>query len=106
MDIEVTNVAKRYGASLAVSDVSFGVEQGHVISLLGPSGCGKTTVMRMIAGLIAPTAGSIAIKGRPVNQLPVHKLNVWMFSQNYALFRHLDVARIIAFGLEMRKLSK
>jgi putative spermidine/putrescine transport system ATP-binding protein len=106
MDIEVKNVAKRYGTSLAVSDVSFGVEQGHVLSLLGPSGCGKTTVMRMIAGLIAPTAGSIAIKGKPVNQIPVHKRNVGMLFQNYALFPHLDVAHNIAFGLEMRKLPK
>src|ERR1700704_1784615 len=106
MDIEVTNVAKRYGASLAVSDVSFGVEQGHVLSLLGPSGCGKTTVMRMIAGLIAPSAGSIAIKGKPVNQIPVHKRNVGMLFQNYALFPHLDVAHNIAFGLEMRKVAK
>jgi putative spermidine/putrescine transport system ATP-binding protein len=106
MDIEVTNVAKRYGASLAVSDVSFGVEQGHVLSLLGPSGCGKTTVMRMIAGLIAPSAGSIAIKGKPVNQIPVHKRNVGMLFQNYALFPHLDVAHNIAFGLEMRKVPK
>src|SRR6476659_4375199 len=106
MDIEVTNVAKHYGATVAVSDVSFGVEQGHVLSLLGPSGCGKTTMMRMIAGLIAPNAGSIAIKGRPVNQIPVHKRNVGMLFQNYALFPHLTVAHNIAFGLEMRKLAK
>ena len=106
MDIEVTNVAKRYGTTLAVSDVSFGVEEGHVLSLLGPSGCGKTTVMRMIAGLIQPSAGAIAIKGRPVIQIPVHKRNVGMLFQNYALFPHLDVARNIAFGLEMRGLSK
>src|SRR3954465_8718749 len=102
MDIEVTNVAKRYGTALAVSDVSFGVEQGHVLSLLGPSGCGKTTVLRMIAGLIAPSAGAIFIKGQPVNQIPVHRRNVGMLFQNYALFPHLTVARNIAFGLEMR----
>jgi len=106
MDIEVKNVAKHYGATVAVRDVSFGVEQGHVLSLLGPSGCGKTTVMRMIAGLIAPSAGSIAIKDKPVNRIPVHKRNVGMLFQNYALFPHLDVARNIAFGLEMRGLSK
>ena len=106
MDIEVNGVAKRYGTTVAVSDVSFGVEQGHVLSLHGPSGCGKTTVMRMIAGLIAPSAGSIAIKGRPVNQIPVHKRNVGMLFQNYALFPHLDVAHNIAFGLEMRKVPK
>src|SRR5262245_56147045 len=106
MDIEVRNVAKRYGTSLAVSDVSFAVEQGHVLSLLGPSGCGKTTVMRMIAGLIAPTAGAIAIKGKPVNEIPVHKRNVGMLFQNYALFPHLTVAHNIAFGLEMRRIAK
>src|SRR5258708_25365733 len=102
MDIEVVNVAKRYGTSLAVSDVSFGVEQGHVLSLLGPSGCGKTTVMRMIAGLIRPSAGSIALKGQPVTRDPVHKHNIGMLFQNYALFPHLYIARNIAFGLEMR----
>jgi putative spermidine/putrescine transport system ATP-binding protein len=106
MDIEVKGVAKHYGATVAVSDVSFGVEQGHVLSLLGPSGCGKTTVMRMIAGLIAPSAGSIAIKGKSVTQIPVHKRNVGMLFQNYALFPHLTVAQNIAFGLEMRKLAR
>src|SRR5215475_5816244 len=106
MDIEVKGVAKRYGTAVAVSDVSFGVEQGHVLSLLGPSGCGKTTVMRMIAGLIQPSAGSIAIKGKPVDRIPVHKRNVGMLFQNYALFPHLTVARNIAFGLEMRGFSK
>jgi spermidine/putrescine ABC transporter ATP-binding subunit len=106
LDIEVKGVAKRYGATLAVSDVSFGVEEGRVLSLLGPSGCGKTTVMRMIAGLIRPTAGAIAIKGKPVNEIPVHRRNVGMLFQNYALFPHLTVARNIAFGLEMRRQPK
>jgi spermidine/putrescine ABC transporter ATP-binding subunit len=106
IDIEVTNVAKRYGQTVAVSDVSFGVEQGDVLSLLGPSGCGKTTVMRMIAGLTAPTSGSIAIKGQPVIEVPVHRRNVGMLFQNYALFPHLDVTHNIAFGLEMRRLAK
>jgi putative spermidine/putrescine transport system ATP-binding protein len=106
VDIEVSGVAKHYGSTVAVSDVSFAVEAGHVLSLLGPSGCGKTTVMRMIAGLIAPSAGSIAIKGKPVDAVPVHQRNVGMLFQNYALFPHLDVAHNIAFGLEMRKLSR
>src|ERR1700750_267739 len=106
MDIEVKGVAKRYGDTLAVRDVSFSIEKGHVLSLLGPSGCGKTTVMRMIAGLIRPSAGEIAIKAKPVTQIPVHKRNVGMLFQNYALFPHLTVAQNIAFGLEMRKLAK
>ena len=61
-DVRVREVVKRYGSTLAVDRVSFDVERGHVLSLLGPSGCGKTTVLRMIAGLIAPDAGDITIK--------------------------------------------
>ena len=107
MDIEVHNVTKRYGAGLpAVDDVSFAVQPGHVLSLLGPSGCGKTTTMRMIAGLVEPSAGRIAIKGRPVAGVPVHRRNIGMLFQSYALFPHLDVARNVAFGLEMRRLPK
>ena len=106
-DIEVHGVTKVYGsAPAAVDDVSFAVEPGHVLSLLGPSGCGKTTTMRMIAGLVSPTRGSITIKGRPVAGLPVHRRNIGMLFQSYALFPHLDVARNVAFGLQMRRLPK
>jgi spermidine/putrescine ABC transporter ATP-binding subunit len=105
-DIEVKGVTRRYGATVAVDDVTFAVGQGHVLSLLGPSGCGKTTTMRMIAGLIRPDAGDIAIKGRSVARVPVHRRNIGMLFQNYALFPHLDVAGNLRFGLEMRKLAK
>ena len=106
-DIEVTGVTKAYGAGPpAVDDVSFGVEPGHVLSLLGPSGCGKTTTMRMIAGLVSPTSGAIAIKGRPVAGIPVHRRNIGMLFQSYALFPHLDVAGNVAFGLQMRRLPR
>ena len=106
-DIEVRSVTKTYGAGpAAVDDVSFTVEPGHVLSLLGPSGCGKTTTMRMIAGLVSPTRGEIRIKGKPVAGVPVHRRNIGMLFQSYALFPHLDVARNVAFGLEMRRLGK
>ena len=106
-DIEVRSVTKTYGAGpAAVDDVSFAVEPGHVLSLLGPSGCGKTTTMRMIAGLVSPTRGDIRIKGRPVAGVPVHRRNIGMLFQSYALFPHLDVSRNVAFGLEMRRLPK
>jgi putative spermidine/putrescine transport system ATP-binding protein len=105
-DIELTGVVKAYHGQRAVDGVSFKVERGTILSLLGPSGCGKTTVMRMIAGLAQPDDGEIAIKGKPVTQLPVHRRNVGMLFQNYALFPHLDVAANIAFGLEMRHVSK
>ncbi|WP_092177204.1 ABC transporter ATP-binding protein [Bosea sp. OK403] len=102
-DIAVEDVQKSYGSMLAVRGVSFEIEPGHVLSLLGPSGCGKTTIMRMIAGLIDPTAGDIRIGGRSVTATPVHRRNIGMLFQNYALFPHLTVARNLAFGLEMRK---
>ncbi len=106
-DIEVRNVTKTYGPGpAAVDDVSFAVQPGHVLSLLGPSGCGKTTTMRMIAGLVDPTSGSITIKGNPVAGIPVHRRNIGMLFQSYALFPHLDVARNVAFGLQMRRLPK
>jgi ABC-type branched-subunit amino acid transport system ATPase component len=105
-DIDVRGVSKRYGDAVAVDDVSFSVERGHVLSLLGPSGCGKTTTMRMIAGLVDPTAGSIFVKGKSVAGLPVHKRNIGMLFQSYALFPHLDVASNVAFGLKMRRLAK
>ncbi|WP_087000826.1 ABC transporter ATP-binding protein [Rhizobium sullae] len=105
-DISIRNIAKSYGGTQAVKGLSFEVERGHVLSLLGPSGCGKTTVMRMIAGLIDPTAGDILIGGEPVTKVPVHRRNIGMLFQNYALFPHLTVAQNLAFGLEMRKLAK
>ncbi len=104
-DIEVIEISKAYGATMAVRDVSFSVQKGHVVSLLGPSGCGKTTIMRMIAGLIEPTAGDVKIKGSSVARVPVHKRNIGMLFQNYALFPHLNVADNVAFGLRMRRLA-
>ncbi|TBW40728.1 ABC transporter ATP-binding protein [Siculibacillus lacustris] len=105
-DIELGGVVKAYHGHRAVDGVSFGVERGTILSLLGPSGCGKTTVMRMIAGLVRPDAGEIAIKGQPVTRVPVHRRNVGMLFQNYALFPHLDVGGNVAFGLEMRGVAK
>ena len=106
VDIDVRKVRKAYNATPAVDGVSFQVERGKVLSLLGPSGCGKTTVMRMIAGLVAPDSGDIIVKGRAMNSVPVHRRNIGMLFQNYALFPHLDVAANIAFGLEMRGISR
>ena len=101
--VAVVDIEKSYGETRAVQGVSFTIEPAKVLSLLGPSGCGKTTIMRMIAGLIDPTAGDIRIAGAPVIDVPVHRRNVGMLFQNYALFPHLTVARNVAFGLEMRK---
>ncbi|TCR70426.1 ABC transporter ATP-binding protein [Bosea sp. BK604] len=95
-------LSKTYGAAAVVDGVDLNVEPGQLISLLGPSGCGKTTTLRMIAGLITPTAGAIHFGDRNVTGIPVHHRNVGVLFQNYALFPHMTVAGNVAFGLEMR----
>ena len=77
-----------------------------MIALLGPSGCGKTTTLRMIAGLIEPTAGEIFLDDRPITRLPAHRRNIGMLFQNYALFPHMNVAENVAFGLEARGVAR
>ncbi|MCS2608084.1 ABC transporter ATP-binding protein [Halomonas dongshanensis] len=104
----VEHLVKTYpGASApSVDDVGFSLPRGEMLALLGPSGCGKTTMLRMIAGLVAPSSGSIRLNGREISQIPVHKRNMGMVFQAYALFPHLSVAENIAFGLEMRGVAK
>lgn len=102
----VRSVTKRWGETLAVSDVSFEVEKGHLVVLLGPSGCGKSTMLRMIAGLDEPTSGDIEIGGRNVVGLTGSARGVAMVFQSYALFPHLSVADNIKFGLSVRGTKK
>jgi putative spermidine/putrescine transport system ATP-binding protein len=82
------------------------IAAGEMVALLGPSGCGKTTTLRMVAGLIEPTEGDVLIGGVRVNRTPVHRRNIGMLFQNYALFPHLSVVENVAFGLQMRGLGK
>ena len=85
-----------------MSDINLDVQQGDLVALLGPSGCGKTTTLRMIAGLLEPSAGSIRVKGKEVTSTPVHKRGMGMVFQSYALFPHMTVLDNVSFGLEMR----
>jgi putative spermidine/putrescine transport system ATP-binding protein len=104
--LEIQNLVKRYGDFHAVRDVSLTVADGEFLVLLGPSGCGKTTTLRMVAGFIEPTAGSVKLGGADVTRLPPWKRNAGMVFQSYALFPHLTVAQNVAFGLEMRKVPR
>jgi putative spermidine/putrescine transport system ATP-binding protein len=104
--LEIRSLVKRYGDFHAVRDVSLSVADGEFLVLLGPSGCGKTTTLRMVAGFIEPTAGSVTLGGNDVTQLPPWKRNAGMVFQSYALFPHLTVAQNVAFGLEMRKVAR
>jgi iron(III) transport system ATP-binding protein len=108
--ISLRGVSKRYGAApsapLAVDDVSFEIAPGTLTTLLGPSGCGKTTLLRLIAGLEAPSAGSIWIGGRDATLLGPAERNVSMVFQSYALFPHLDVLGNVAYGLEVSGVAR
>jgi putative spermidine/putrescine transport system ATP-binding protein len=101
--LEINRVSKRYGDLKAADDVTLEVADGEFLVLLGPSGCGKTTTLRIIAGFIEPTAGTIRLGGRDVTELPPWRRNAGVVFQSYALFPHLTVNQNVAFGLEMRK---
>ena len=104
--VSLTQIVKRFGNFTAVHPMSLDIEEGSFVTLLGPSGCGKTTTLRMIAGLLDPTEGEIAIKGKRVNDVPIHKRNLGLVFQNYALFPHKTVAENVAFGLNYRNVGK
>ncbi len=104
--VQLSELSKRYGAHTAVDRFSLAVAPGSMTALLGPSGCGKTTCLRMIAGLVQPSGGEIFVDGKPITRVPVHRRNIGMLFQNYALFPHLTVAENVSFGLEARHLSR
>jgi putative spermidine/putrescine transport system ATP-binding protein len=104
--LRLAEVTKIFGEARAVDRVSLTIEPGSMVALLGPSGCGKTTTLRMIAGLLEPSAGEIYLDGSPITGVPVHRRNIGMLFQNYALFPHMTTVQNIAFGLETRKIGR
>lgn len=106
--LSIVGLTKRYAKGIppAVDQLDMHVEEGHLIALLGPSGCGKTTTLRMVAGLMDPTAGQILVDGKDITATPVHQRGMGMVFQSYALFPHMNVFENVAFGLQMRKRSK
>src|SRR5687767_3298538 len=104
--VQLIDVSKRFGSTLAVDSVTADIADGEFVTLLGPSGCGKTTTLRMVAGLVDPTSGQITFDGQVVNNVPPHKRNIGLAFQSHALFPHLSVARNIAFGLEVKGTPK
>ena len=91
---------------MAVDDVTLDIAAGEFFALLGPSGCGKTTSLRMIAGFEMPDAGRVHVGGADITDVPVHRRDMGMVFQSYALFPHRTVAENVAFGLRMRDVPK
>jgi spermidine/putrescine transport system ATP-binding protein len=104
--IVIDGVTKLFGDFKAVDDVSFTIRDGEFFTMLGPSGCGKTTTLRMIAGFEEPTIGRVLLQGRDVTFVPPAKRNVNMVFQAYALFPHMTVWDNVAFGLQIKKVSR
>ncbi|NUA30083.1 ABC transporter ATP-binding protein [Cupriavidus basilensis] len=96
--LTIDAVCKRFGAYAALDDIRLEIRQGEFIALLGPSGCGKTTLLRAIAGFMAPDTGRIVIDGQDVSHLPPHRRPLNTVFQNYALFPHMSVLENVAYG--------
>ncbi|MGH7072311.1 MAG: ABC transporter ATP-binding protein [Acetobacteraceae bacterium] len=105
-EVQVEEIAKSFGSGSRIGPVSFSVRKSELLSLLGPSGCGKTTILRIIAGFIEPTAGTVRLQGADVTKTPPHRRNAALVFQNYALFPHLSVFENIAFGLRRRRIGR
>jgi len=106
----LAGVTRRFGTVTAVESFNLALAPGEFVSLLGPSGCGKTTTLRMIAGFLDPTEGTISMDGQvissPGSSLPPEKRGMSMIFQSYAIWPNMTVAENVSFGLEVRKVSR
>lgn len=105
--LELKALRKTYGEAAVVDDVSLQLERGELVTLLGPSGCGKTTTLRMIAGFIDPSGGSILVDGAELSSkgksVPPEHRGMSMIFQSYAIWPNMTVAENVGFGLKVRK---
>jgi ABC-type Fe3+/spermidine/putrescine transport system ATPase subunit len=104
--VRLASITKRFGQTVAVDELDLEVADGELVTLLGPSGCGKTTTLRMVAGLIEPTAGRVYFDADDVTFLPTRRRNIGFVFQTPALFPHLSVADNVAFGLSVKGARK
>jgi sulfate transport system ATP-binding protein len=102
MSIEVRNLNKRFGATVACDNLDLDIPDGELVALLGPSGCGKTTLLRIIAGLEVPDSGHVLFHGEDATHTDVRDRNVGFVFQHYALFGHMTIFENVAFGLRVR----
>ncbi|RRD60691.1 ABC transporter ATP-binding protein [Leucobacter sp. OH1287] len=104
--IRLEGISKHYPNSIALDDVSLDIKAGEFMTLLGPSGSGKTTTLNLIAGFASLTTGDVYIDNKLMNDVPVHKRELGIVFQHYALFPHMSVAANVAFPLQQRKVDK
>ncbi|HYH76937.1 MAG TPA: ABC transporter ATP-binding protein [Arthrobacter sp.] len=105
--VSLKDVSKQYpGAKPAVSNLTITIDDGEFFTLLGPSGCGKSTTLRMVAGFIQPSSGSIHFGDKDVTNAAPNKRDTGMVFQNYALFPHMSVRGNVAYGLNARNVPR
>jgi ABC-type Fe3+/spermidine/putrescine transport system ATPase subunit len=108
--LQLKNLTKKFGGLTVVDNLNLSLRSGEFVSLLGPSGCGKTTTLRMIAGFVAPTGGTVEMDGKLMSSasasLPPERRRMSMIFQSYALWPNMTVEQNVAFGLKMRKVAK
>ena len=100
--LDLESITHSFGSVKVVDDVSLPIEAGELVALLGPSGCGKTTLLRIIGGFVAQSAGRVRVDGRPIDDLPANRRDIGIVFQNYALFPHMTVTENVAYGLRAR----
>jgi putative spermidine/putrescine transport system ATP-binding protein len=105
--VRLQGLSKSFAGTIKALDrVSLDIGAGEFFALLGPSGCGKTTTLRLVAGFETPDEGRIVVGGRDVTEMPVHRRDMGVIFQSYALFPHRTVAENVGFGLRMRKIPR
>ncbi len=106
-NVAFRGVTKRFGDEVvAVDTMSLEIQAGEFFTLLGPSGSGKSTLLNLVLGALQPDEGEILVGGEPITSVPIHKRNIGMVFQNYALFPHMTVFKNIAFPLGIRRMGK
>ena len=101
--LSIRNIAKTFGRSVVLRDVSLEIAEGEFLTILGESGSGKTTLLRIIAGFENPTSGEVWMRAERLDQQPPYRRRVNTVFQNYALFPHLTVEQNVAYGLRVAK---
>lgn len=104
--IDLKDITVKYGDNVILDKLNLSINKKEFITLLGPSGCGKTTTLRCLAGFVEPNGGDIVFEGKVINDIPPHKRKVNTIFQRYALFSHMNVFENVAFGPEIKKMSK
>jgi putative spermidine/putrescine transport system ATP-binding protein len=104
--VELLNLRRTFGSTRALDDLSISMAPGEMIALLGPSGCGKTTALRVLAGFETVDSGQVKVDGVEIGHVPAQRRDMGMVFQSYSLFPNMSAVDNVAFGLQMRRVSK